>query len=694
MRTFAKYVVTFALPMVAGIAVGRAASTAPTANGKADRPLTSLPYTPSLDVPSMDKSADPCVDFYQYSCGGWMKHNPIPPDQAHWSVYGKLNEENERFLWGVLESVAQPAATRTPVERQIGDYFAACMDEAAVEKAGAAPLRAELAAIDGLRALGDLPALLGKQHLTMHGGNMLFGFSSDQDPGDSKSVIAVVLADGLGLPDRDYYVKTDARSVGIRDKYLAHVARMLVLSGESDAVAKKHAQRILAFETTLAQATLTRVEKRDPYNLYHKVDRAKLQAMAPSFHWDAYLQAAGTPTLTTFNVDQPKFFAALDKQLAATDLDTWKAYLRWALVNDRAAYLSRPFADAHFDFYSKTLRGVAEQPPRWKRCVRWLDRDLGEALGQVFVAKTFGPDVKQRTLAMTMGVERAMESEIKALPWMGAATKEQALAKLHTIVNKIGYPDKWRDYSSVAIARDDFAGDVVRAAAFESRRELNKIGRPLDRGEWGMTPPTVNAYYNPQMNDINFPAGVLQPPLFDAKLDDAPNFGNTGATIGHELTHGFDDQGRQFDAAGNLRDWWTKKDGAEFEKRAACVSDQYAQYVIIDDIKINSKLTLGEDVADLGGTWIAYLAWKAAVAGKKLQPIDGMSPDQRFFVGMAQWACENERAENLRVSAITNPHSPGKYRINGVVANIPEFAKAFSCKPGQPMARINPCKIW
>ena len=679
--------------MVAGIAVGRAASTQPPST-KAERPLTSLPYTPSLDVPSMDKSVDPCVDFYSYSCGGWMKRNPIPPDQPHWSVYGKLNDENDRYLWGVLESVAQPAATRTPVERQIGDYFAACMNEPAVDKAGVAPLRAELDAIAGLRSVADLPALLGKEQLTMHSGGMLFTFSGDQDPGDSKSVIPVVLADGLGLPDRDYYVKSDARSVTIREKYLAHVARMLVLAGETEALAKKHAARILAFETTLARATLTRVEKRDPYNLYHKVDRKKLAAMTPKFQWDAYLAAAGTPSLTTFNVDQPAFFAAVDKQLATIDLDTWKAYLRWALVHDRAPYLSRAFVDAHFEFYSKFLRGVMQQQPRWKRCVRFVDRDLGEALGQVFVQKTFGPDIKQRTMAMTAGIERAMENEIHALPWMGAATKEQALAKLHTIVNKIGYPDKWRDYSSIVVTRDDFAGDVVRSSVFESRRELDKIGRPLDRGEWGMTPPTVNAYYSPQMNDINFPAGVLQPPLFDAKLDDAPNFGNTGSTIGHELTHGFDDQGRQFDAAGNLRDWWTKKDGAEFEKRATCVSDQYAQYVVIDDIKINSKLTLGEDVADLGGTWLAYLAWKAAVQGKKLGSADGLSPDQRFFVGMAQWACENERPENLRVNAVTNPHSPGKYRINGVVANMPEFARAFSCKAGQPMARANPCKIW
>jgi len=692
MRISWKLTVLFATAMTTGVALGRATTPAP--SDKPERPLASMPYTPSLDPAAMDKSVDPCVDFYAYSCGGWIKSNPIPPDQAHWSVYGKLADENVRFLWGALEEAAQPKPGRLPVEQQIGDYFAACMDEAAVEKAGAAPLRAELDTIAKMRSLTELPAFLGKEHLAMHGSGMLFGFGSTQDAADSNSVIAEAGAGGLGLPDRDYYVKTDKKSVEVRDKYLAHVAEMLALSGEPAATAKKHAQKILAFETTLAKASLTRVERRNPYNLYHKVDRAKLQAMTPSFKWDAYLTATGSPSLSTFNVDQPAFLAAVEKQLTAVDLDTWKAYLRWHLVSDRAPYLSKAFVDADFAFYSKYLRGVVAQRPRWKRCVHMVDRDLGEALGQVFVKKTFGADVKQRTVAMTAGVERAMESEIRALPWMGAKTKEQALGKLHTIVNKVGYPDKWRDYSSVKIARDDFAGDVARAGIFESRRELDKVGKPLDRGEWGMTPPTVNAYYNPQMNDINFPAGVLQPPLFDAKLDDAPNFGNTGATIGHELTHGFDDEGRQFDAKGNLRDWWTKDDGAQFEKRAACVSDQYAQYVIVDDIKINSKLTLGEDVADLGGTWLAYLAWKAATHGQKLQAIGGFSPEQRFFVGMAQWACENERPEDLRVNAVTNPHSPGKYRINGVVANMPEFAKAFACRAGQPMVRATPCKIW
>jgi len=381
-------------------------------------------------------------------------------------------------------------------------------------------------------------------------------------------------------------------------------------------------------------------------------------------------------------------------QLVATPLADWKAYLRWHLAHDRAPYLSSAFAQANFDFFGKTLHGTPQMPPRWKRCVQYVDRNLGEALGQVFVERTFNADMKARTLAMTKEIEKAMENDIQRLPWMSEATRQQALLKLHSIVNKVGYPDKWRDYSSIQIDRGDFAGNVERAAAFEGRRQLAKIGKPVDRGEWGMTPPTVNAYYDPQMNDINFPAGVLQPPVFDPKMDDAPNYGDTGGTIGHELTHGFDDEGRQFDAHGNLRDWWTKADAQEFQKRADCVAEQYAQYTIVDDIKINSRLTLGEDVADLGGEILAYAAWKDATRDQQLKPIDALNPDQRFFVGFAQWACENERDENKRVSAITNPHSPAEYRINGVVSNMPEFATAFACRVGQPMVREKPCRVW
>jgi endothelin-converting enzyme/putative endopeptidase len=394
------------------------------------------------------------------------------------------------------------------------------------------------------------------------------------------------------------------------------------------------------------------------------------------------------------NVTEPAFFKELDALLGKRSLAEWKTYLRWHIAHARAPYLSRDFVVADFEFYGKHLRGVQALQPRWKRCVRYVDRDLGEALGQVFVARTFSAETKGRAVAMTQEIVKAMEADLRQIDWMGEATRKQALEKLHSLVNKIGYPEKWRNYDALTIGPADFAGDVDRAMRFESRRQLAKIGRPLDRGEWQMTPPTVNAYYDPQMNDMNFPAGVLQPPLFDPKLDDAPNYGNTGATIGHELTHGFDDEGRQFDAKGNLRDWWTKADGAAFEKRAACVAEQYAQYTVVDDIKINSKLTLGEDVADLGGTLLAYRAWREATKNQRLAPVDGLTPDQRFFVGMAQWACGDERAESKRMSAITNPHSPDQYRINGVVANMEEFRNAFQCKPGQPMARVNACRVW
>jgi endothelin-converting enzyme/putative endopeptidase len=657
-------------------------------------PLSALPYSPSLDLSSMDRSVDPCNDFYRYSCGGWIKKNTIPSDQARWNVYAKLTEDNERFLWGILQENSKASAARSKVETEIGDYFYACMDEAAVENAGAAPLKPALDEIAAMNSIHDLPSLLGKIHLGVTGEHMLFGFGSNQDFADSSRVIGFASAGGLGLPDRDYYTKTDAKSVETRQKYLDHVARMFGLLGEPAQTAKADAGTVMAIETALAKSSLTRVEKRDPYKLFHKMTPAQLQALTPAFQWSVYFKTSNVPDTAALNVTEPAFYKELQTLLQTRSLADWKTYLRWHLVLAKARYLSSPLVQADFDFFSKYLRGVKEMPPRWKRCVRRVDQDLGEALGQVFVEKTFGPDTKQRALLMTKEVEEQMESEIHKLPWMGEATKQRALEKLHAVVNKIGYPDKWRDYSSIQILRGDYFGNVERATQFESRREIAKIGKPVDRTEWQMTPPTVNAYYDPQMNDINFPAGVLQPPLFDPKLDDAPNYGNTGATIGHELTHGFDDEGRQFDAKGNLKDWWTKEDAAEFQKRVDCVSTQYSQYTVVDNIKINGKLTLGEDVADLGGTFLAYLAWKDATKGQNLQARDGFTPDQRFFVGMAQWACGDERPESKRLNALTNPHSPDEYRINGVVSNMPEFQQAFSCKIGQPMVRTNPCKVW
>jgi endothelin-converting enzyme/putative endopeptidase len=489
-------------------------------------------------------------------------------------------------------------------------------------------------------------------------------------------------------------VKDDAKSKEIRDKYVAHVTRVFQLLGDNAETAARKAAVVMDIETALAKASLTRVEKRDPYKLFHKMDGVALRALTPGFDWDAYLARLGVGRLNTFNVTEPEFFKAVDREIDHRSLDDIKTYLAWHLAKEASPYLATAFVNESFEFFAKTLRGVPQLRPRWKRCVTLVDAQLGEALGQEFVSRAFAPKLKEDTLRMTKRVEEAMREDIQSLAWMSDATKKRAQEKLGTIVNKIGYPDKWRDYSSVQVRRGDFFGNVERATRFEAKRDLGKIGKPLDRGEWGMTPPTVNAYYNAQMNDINFPAGVLQPPLYDPKMDDAPNYGNTGGTIGHELTHGFDDQGRQFDAQGNLKDWWTAEDAKAFNERAECIVDQYAQYVIVDDIKINSKLTLGEDVADVGGLILAWMAWKAETAGKALDSRDAMTPEQRFFTGYAQWACENDRPENLRMKALTDPHSPGAYRVNGVVVNMPEFERAFSCRAGQPMVGAKRCRVW
>ena len=658
------------------------------------QPVTQLPYSPSLDLTSMDTSAQPCQDFYRYSCGNWSKKNPIPADQASWDVYGKLAYDNERLLWGILDQAAKGGAERGDSERKIGDYFHACMDELAVEKAGLEPIEPALKRIAAIRSLADLSKVVTASHADGTGSGTLFAISGDQDLEDSQNVIAFAGRGALGLPDRDYYTKTDAKSVEIRKKYVEHMTKVFGLLGESPATAAAQANAVMAIETDLAKSMLTRVELRDPHRLLHKMDRKQFDALTSAFAWNGYFAALGLENAKLLNVTEPAFYQALDKALRAHKIPAWRAFLRWNLIRDASPYLSSPFVNSSFEFYSKYLRGVPEQRPRWRRCVRWTDRDLGEALGQVFVARTFTPETKARTVAMTKEIELAMENDLKQLPWMGDETRQKALEKLHSIVNKVGYPDKWRDYSALTISPGDFGGNVLRASQFEDRRQLAKIGKPLDRGEWGMTPPTVNAYYNPQMNDINFPAGVLQPPLFDPKMDDAPNYGNTGSTIGHELTHGFDDEGRQFDAQGNLKDWWTEKDAAEFNRRAKCVSDQYSGYIAVDDIHINGKLTMGEDVADLGGTMLAYYAWKHATAGQDLKPVDGLTPDQRYFVGMAQWACGEVRKETKRERAITDPHSPLEYRINGVVSNMPEFAHAFGCNAGQPMVRENACRVW
>jgi endothelin-converting enzyme/putative endopeptidase len=655
----------------------------------------SLPYTPGLDPAAMDRTVDPCVDFYSYACGGWQVRNPIPPDQTAWSVFSKLAQDNLQVLRIILEEAAA-APTRDAVTQQIGDYYAACMDEAAIEVRGVDPLADDLAAIAALTAPRSMGPLLARLQMETAGGSILFGAGSQQDPDDSSRQIAGFGQGGLGLPDRDHYVRTDAKSVETRERYRQHVASLLVLLGEPDAQARAHAADVMRLETALARASLKRVELRDPYASRHKMALKAFMRLAPGLDWRGYLEVLKPPPLNPINVAQPAFFKALSRLLQTEPLPVWQSYLRVHLANQRAAALSAAFVGENFAFYRRYLGGAQQMQPRWKRCVHDVDAQLGEALGQAFVQKVFKPETRAATLAMVQRIETVMARRIQQRDWMSPATKAAALTKLRAVRNKIGYPERWRDYSAVVISRTDHAGNVRRAAAFESARDIRKIGQPVDRGEWGMTPPTVNAYFDAQMNDINFPAGVLQPPLYDPLMDEAPNYGNTGGTIAHELTHGFDDEGRKFDARGNLRDWWKKADAGRFAEKARCISDQYSAYEVLDGLKINGALTLGEDVADLGGQVLAYEAWQEAVAGLTLPERDGLSPDQRFFVGFAQWACSNTRPEQARELLLTDPHSPARFRINGVVVNMPEFGRAFACRPGSPMTkpRERICSIW
>ena len=647
-------------------------------------------HEPALDVTSMDRNIDPCVDFFQYSCGGWIKRNPIPADQSSWDTYSKMQDENRERLRRILEEAAKPDPNRSASAQKIGDYYSSCMDEKSIDAKGLDPLKADLEEIAQLKSKAELANITA----SMSHDNVLFGFGSTQDYRDASKEIAEADQGGLGLPDRDYYLKEDAKSVDLRKAYVAHVQKTFELLGDAPTTAAAEAQTVMRIETALAKGSMTRVERRDPKNLDHKLTAPELEKISPEFQWQVYFTKVGLPSLSSLNVTSPTFFKTMSEELQKESLSDWKIYLRWHLVHAYAPALSSAFVNENFAFFGKTLRGQQELQARWKRCTQGVDNDLGEALGQVYVEKYFSPEDKQQALKMVKEIDAAMAQDIDALPWMSAATKQQALVKLHGMANKIGYPDKWRDYSKLEIVRGDELGNVERARKFEMNRELAKIGKPVDRGEWDMTPPTVNAYYNPQMNDINFPAGVLQPPAFDPTSDAAPNYGDTGGTIGHELTHGFDDEGRQFDAQGNLRDWWTAEDGKEFVKRASCISDQYSTYTIIDDIKINGKLTLGEDVADLGGLLLAYMAWKADTKGQDLKPIEDLTPDQRFFVGYGQSWCGETRDETKRLRATVDPHSPEKYRTNGVVSNMPEFQEAFHCKAGSPMVNPNRCRVW
>jgi endothelin-converting enzyme/putative endopeptidase len=681
------------LAAVVGGVVAFGQNAAPAGAAAAATPAAELRvFDPSL----IDKTVDPCENFYRFSCNGWFKRNPLPADETHYGRETELYELNRLRLRQILEDASTAFATRSANEQKIGDEYASCMDTATVNKLGLTPLQAELERIAALTSAADLPALLAQLHTI--GVNAFFGMGSNQDYADSNSVISYYNAGGLGLPERDYYTRTDAKSVEQRKQYLDHVHKMFALAGEPDAQAARDAETVMAIETRLAKASLTITERRDPQNLNHPTDVANFSKELTHFSLADYVGAAHAPAAGKVNDAEPKFFAEFNSLVTDTPIGQIRTYLRWHLLHTYAGTgLPESFDQETWNFYAHTLNGAEKQQERWKRCSSRVDRELGEALGQVYVAKYFPPAEKQRALEMALAVEQAMDRDIDSLDWMSAATKLRAKEKLHAVMNKVGYPDKWRDYSTLAIERGDSLGNEMRAHAFEFARDLAKIGKPVDKNEWEMTAPTVNAYYDPQMNNVNFPAGIMQSPFFSGKEDDAANYGDMGAVVGHELTHGFDDEGRQFDKDGNLRNWWTKEDEQGFNDRAECMVKQYDAIEAVPGVHLNGKLTLGENLADLGGLRLAWLAWldKAEAAHVDLRAAtDGYTLDQRFWIAYAQGWCTQTRPEQLRTQAQTDPHSPEEYRTNSVLTDLPEFAKSFNCKKTAAMVAPRPCRVW
>jgi endothelin-converting enzyme/putative endopeptidase len=652
-----------------------------------------LKTTPSFDLGAIDRKADPCVDFYQYACGTWLKNNPIPADQSSWGRFSALDERNQTILRQILEKASVASNGRDADAQKIGDYYFSCMDETTINKQGLQPLQGELGRIRAMMNLRDLSLEIARLHRI--GTDVLFSFSSGQDAKDSNAVIGQADQGGIGLPEKDYYFRTDAKSVETRKEYVAHVTRMLQLTGLSATEAAKQADAIMRLETALAKASLDVTSRRDPQATYHKMKLADFEALSPSFNWSLYFATMQSPKMDSLNVAVPDFFKGEEALLKSVPMADWKTYLTFHLIHGQAAIMPTKFTDENFAFYGKYLTGAKEQKPRWKRCVRATDSDLGEDLGKAYVDLTFGREGKQRTLDMVNHIEAAMAQDLNQLTWMTPETKKKAIEKLHAVTNKIGYPDKWRDYSALKIVRGDAMGNSLRANEFEMNRQLQKIGKPVDRQEWLMTPPTVNAYYDPQMNNINFPAGILQPPFFDKKASDAVNYGAIGAVIGHELTHGFDDEGRQFDAKGNLNDWWTAADSKAFDQREQCFVNEYSSFELQGGVHMNGKLTLGENTADNGGLRIAWIALMNDLAGKTLPKLDGFDQSRQYFLGWGQIWCENMRPEAERLQAQTNPHAIPHFRVNGTVSNMPEFQKAFGCKEGLPMVRDGKaCRTW
>jgi putative endopeptidase len=679
MRNFSMIVVVFAMLVPALFTQEKS---------DAEKPPSDVRF--SVDM--LDKSIDPCNDFYAYACSKWLAKNPIPSDRPSWGRFDELQQRGQFVVRDILEKAAVDRPGRTVSEQKIGDYYASCMDESAIEKAGTKPLQQDFDSIAKIKSKQELTKEIVRLH--REGADVLFGFDSGSDFKNASQIIAQVDQGGLGMPDRDYYFKSDPKSVELRNKYVEHVAKMFGLLGDDESKAAAEAKVVMDIETGLAKGALDQTSRRDPQKIYHKMTDQELAALSPGFNWTVYFEGIGAPRFDSLNVIEPDFIKNMQEVVATHSLDEWKTYLRWHVLHASVTKLPTAFVNENFDFFGKTMQGTKELRPRWKRCVSYANNEVGELVGQVYVKQTFGAEGKERTLAMVGALEKALGEDIKSVTWMGPDTKAQALAKLQAITNRIGYPDKWRDYSSLQIVRGDALGNSIRANQSDLQFRLDKIGKPLDKRDWPYPPMTVNATYDPTQNNITFPAGILQPPFYDNQADDAMNFGGIGAVIGHELTHGFDDQGSQFDAEGNLRDWWTASDKKQFEERTDCIKDQYANYLAIDDLKLNGKLTLGENAADNGGLRIAYMALFSTFAGKEPAPIDGLTAEQRFFLGWANVWCQNRTDALSRMLVTVDPHSPSKYRVNGPLSNMPEFREAYHCAATAPMVNQNACRVW